>query len=143
VPPRRCGGENLSVTADNSSDWFLSSAALRAGLQSAHTQIVRIPVRGPQPNQSGIANWDEFQEAAEDVHDLAMSRLLILRNPEDPALLADDTQVVQFITTPGVRIDRRWCRRQFDDPAPSSEPDTPEWDPVCGPQTGSQSGRWR
>jgi hypothetical protein len=24
-----------------------------------------------------------------------------------------------------------------------SEPDTPDWDPVCGPRTGSQSGRWR
>lgn len=93
-------GENTDLNAGSaSSDWFLTGTALRAGLVAAHTQIVRLPVRGPSQSTSGIANWTELQQALRDVKAMGSVPLVILRNPEDPSLAADDTQVVNYVNS--------------------------------------------
>ena len=93
-------GENLDLYAGTAStDWFLSQPALRAGLVAAHVQIIRLPVRGSSPSSSGIANWAEVQQALQDVKAMNITPLIILRNPQDPALQADDEQVVNYVSS--------------------------------------------
>src|SRR6266566_3244689 len=83
-------GENLDLYAGTaSSDWFLSQPALRAGLVTAHVQIIRLPVRRSSPSSAGIANWAEVQQALQDVKAMNATPLVILRNPQDPALQTD------------------------------------------------------
>lgn len=91
-------GENTDLEAGSaSSDWFLTGSALRTGLVAAHTQIVRLPVRGPSQTTSGIANWTELQQALQDVKAMGLVPLVILRNPDDPSLAVDDSQVVNYV----------------------------------------------
>ncbi|WP_020638445.1 glycosyl hydrolase [Amycolatopsis balhimycina] len=93
-------GENLTLDPNSlNSDWFLTQPALRAGLAAAHTSVIRMPVRGPSPDQAGIANRAEFQLAARQVRELGLTPLVILRNPQDPDLLADDTEVVRYVNS--------------------------------------------
>jgi hypothetical protein len=93
-------GENLDLYAGTtSSDTFLSQPKVRAGLVNAGTQIIRVPIRGASPSTAGIANWAEVQLALQDVKALGLTPLVILRNPQDPTLLADDTQVVQYVNS--------------------------------------------
>lgn len=91
-------GENLTLDSGTlSTDWFLTQPALRTGLVNAHVQIIRLPIRGSSPSSSGIANWAEVQAALGDVKTMGVTPLIILRNPQDPSLLADDTQVVNYV----------------------------------------------
>jgi len=88
-------GENLEL--DGGADWFLDSADLRTALKTAHTRIVRMPVRGPDPDTAGWANEAQFKAAATYVEQLGMVPLVILRNPEAPQSRDTDTLVVDFV----------------------------------------------
>ncbi len=91
-------GENLALDSNSGTgDWFLGSPALRQALKTAHTQIIRMPVRGPHPDQAGFANRPEFTAAAQHVRQLGMAPLVILRNPEAPQALETDLEVVRFM----------------------------------------------
>jgi hypothetical protein len=91
-------GENLALNSGSGNgDWFLASASLRTALKNAHTQIIRMPVRGPNPDAAGWANETEFRAAAGYVKQLGMAPLVILRNPEAPNAVDTDGQVVDFI----------------------------------------------
>lgn len=93
-------GENLTLDAGTvNSDWFLTQPALRASLVRAHARIIRMPVRGPSPSTPGIANRAEFRQAVRDVKDLGLVPLVILRNPQDPNLLADDTEAITYVNS--------------------------------------------
>jgi hypothetical protein len=91
-------GENLDLYPNTaSSDWFLSQPALRAGLVNAHVHVIRLPIRGSSPSTAGVANWPEVQAALQDIQAMGLTPLVILRNPQDPTLQADDSQVVSYV----------------------------------------------
>jgi hypothetical protein len=71
-------GENLSLDNNTGNgDWFLASANLRSALKTAHTQIIRMPVRSPNADTAGWANEPEFKAAAGYVQQLGMVPLVI------------------------------------------------------------------
>jgi hypothetical protein len=93
-------GENLLLSNGSAgSDPFLIDPALRAGLVNAGVQTIRLPVRGTNPNDptvGGIGNLPEVEQALSLIKSLNLTPLIILRNPLDPTLLADDTTVVDY-----------------------------------------------
>lgn len=93
-------GENLLLSNGSaSSDPFLTDPALRAGLVNAGVQTIRLPVRGTNPTDptvGGIGNLPEVEQALSLIKSLDLAPLIILRNPLDPNLLADDTTVVDY-----------------------------------------------
>ena len=107
-------GEN-TVLAPNTlnADWFLANPGTRQGLKNIGIHIIRMPVRGPSSSTAGIANLPELTAALQDTASLGMSPLVILRNPEDPALAQDDTAVVNLVksifTDPSQTIYYEWA----------------------------------
>ncbi|MFD1046002.1 glycosyl hydrolase [Kibdelosporangium lantanae] len=95
-------GENLGLYRDTlDRDWFLTNPDLRAGLKAAHTAIIRMPVRGPSdnPTDSGWGNEPEFKQAAQDVEQLGLAPLVILRaGPPTAQTLDVDLDVVDHMT---------------------------------------------
>jgi hypothetical protein len=70
-------------------------------LKAAHTQIIRMPVRGPSDNPSdpGWGNEPEFKQAAQYVKQLGMAPLVILRaKPATAQTLDVDLEVVEYMT---------------------------------------------
>jgi hypothetical protein len=93
-------GENLDLyPGTTSTDWFLAKPAARAGLVNAGAQIIRMPVRGSSPSAAGIANKTELFDALQLVRSLGLTPLVVLRNPQDPTLLTDDTAVVNEVNS--------------------------------------------
>jgi len=95
-------GENLGLYRNTlTSDPFLTNASLRGGLKAAHTQIIRMPVRGPSDNPAdpGWGNEPEFEQAAQYVKQLGLAPLVILRAGPPTAQAVDvDLDVVDYMT---------------------------------------------
>ena len=91
-------GENIGLDGtDGMGDKFLTNPIFRSGLQTVHTQMIRLPVRGPSPITADIKNLTAVEQAAAHIKALGMTPLVILRNPKDPTLLLNDTTVIKHM----------------------------------------------